>query len=85
MTDYENYGAEEYQNEIKEISLQLSDMLEAALYFAGVKKARLEEAMDAYLDEMDEALGGDEDAVMGFEEIVRVIKHLKNTRKDLFA
>ncbi|MDR1007723.1 MAG: hypothetical protein LBL65_04065 [Campylobacteraceae bacterium] len=76
---------EEYQNEIKELSLQLADMLEAALYFAGVKKARLEETIDAYLDGMDEVLGGDEDAPMGFDEIVKVIKHLKNTRKDLFV
>lgn len=82
---YEDYEIEDYQNEIKELSLQLTDMLEAALYFAGAKKARLEEAIDAYLDEMDEALGSDEDAPMGFDEIVKVIKHLKNTRKDLFV
>ncbi|MDR2789489.1 MAG: hypothetical protein LBB59_00700 [Campylobacteraceae bacterium] len=83
--DYENYSAEDYQNEIKDISLQLADMLEAALYFAGVKKARLEEAIDAYLDEMDRVLEGDEDAPMGFEEIIKVIKHLKNTKKELFV
>ncbi|MDR1975830.1 MAG: hypothetical protein LBQ18_02425 [Campylobacteraceae bacterium] len=82
---YEGYGIEDYQNEIKDISLQLTDMLEAALYFAGVKKARLEEAIDAYLDEMDEALGEDEDAPMGFNEIVKVINHLKKTRADLFV
>ncbi|MDR0761749.1 MAG: hypothetical protein LBF13_01720 [Campylobacteraceae bacterium] len=81
---YEGYEIEDYQNEIKELSLQLTDMLEAALYFAGVKKARLEEAIDAYLDEMDEVLGSNEDAPMGFDEIVKVIKHLKNTKKDLF-
>ncbi|MDR2100568.1 MAG: hypothetical protein LBP40_07085 [Campylobacteraceae bacterium] len=83
--DYENYSAEDYQNEIKELSLQLADMLEAALYFAGVKKLRFEEAMDAYLDEMDNVLGDDEDTPMGFEEIVKVIKHLKNSRKELFV
>jgi ElaB/YqjD/DUF883 family membrane-anchored ribosome-binding protein len=82
---YENYKSEDYENEIKELSLQLADMLEAALYFAGVKKAKLEEAIDAYLDEMDEILEGDEDAPMGFDEIVKVIKHLKNTKKELFV
>lgn len=83
--NYENYSVEDYQNEIKDISLQLADMLEVALYFAGVKKSRFEEAIDAYLDEMDKVLGSDEDAPMGFDEIVKVIKHLKNTRKELFV
>jgi ElaB/YqjD/DUF883 family membrane-anchored ribosome-binding protein len=82
---YEDYETEDYQNEIKELSLQLADMLEVALYFAGVKKAKLEEAIDAYLDDMDEILGTDEDAPMGFDEIVKVIKRLKDTRKDLFV
>ncbi|MDR3345653.1 MAG: hypothetical protein LBS73_00620 [Campylobacteraceae bacterium] len=82
---YEDFDAEEYQEEIKDLSLQLADMLNAALYFAGVKKAKLEEALDAYLDEMDETLGEDEDALMGFEEIVKVIKHLKGSRADLFV
>ncbi|MDR1285727.1 MAG: hypothetical protein LBJ88_05975 [Campylobacteraceae bacterium] len=82
---YENYKADDYQEEIKDLSMQLADMLSAALYFAGVKKAKLEEAIDAYLDDMDETLGNDENAPMGFDEIVKVIKHLKNSRADLFV
>ncbi|MDR2341428.1 MAG: hypothetical protein LBD84_00095 [Campylobacteraceae bacterium] len=83
--NYENYEISDYQEEIKDLSVQLADMLNAALYFAGVKKTKLEEAIDAYLDSMDETLGNDENAPMGFDEIVKVIKHLKNTRKDLFV
>ncbi|MDR3177971.1 MAG: hypothetical protein LBT96_03200 [Campylobacteraceae bacterium] len=82
---YENYEAGDYQEEIKDLSVQLADMLSVALYFAGVKKAKLEEAIDAYLDDMDETLGDDENAPMGFDEIVKVIKHLKSARKDLFV
>ncbi|MDR1614511.1 MAG: hypothetical protein LBS26_02975 [Campylobacteraceae bacterium] len=81
---YENYKTEDYENEIKELSLQLADMLETALYFAGVKKTHLEEAIDAYLDEMDRVLDGDEDAPMGVDEIIKVIKYLKSARKELF-
>ncbi|MDR0580278.1 MAG: hypothetical protein LBG21_06715 [Campylobacteraceae bacterium] len=83
--NYENYEADDYQEEIKDLSVQLADMLNVALYFAGVKKTKLEEAIDAYLDSMDETLGNDENAQMGFDEIVKVIKYLKNTRKDLFV
>ncbi|MDR0407882.1 MAG: hypothetical protein LBH45_03020 [Campylobacteraceae bacterium] len=82
---YENYETEDYQEEIKDLSIQLADMLSVALYFAGVKKTKLEEAIDAYLDDMDETLGSDENAPMGFDEIVKVIKHLKSVRKDLFT
>ncbi len=81
---YEGYEIEDYQVEIEELSIQLADMLSVALHFAGVKKAKMEEALDAYLDEMDDVLGDDENAEMGFNEIVKVIEHLKKTRTDLF-
>lgn len=82
---FEKYEDEDYQTEIEELSIQLADMLNVALYFAGVKKAKLEEALDAYLDEMDNALGDDEEAEMSFVEIVKVIEHLKKNRSDLFS
>ena len=81
---YEGYEIEDYQAEIEDVSIQLADMLNVALYFAGVKKAKLEEALDAYLDEMDNILGENDEAEMGFDEIVKVIEHLKKTRADLF-
>lgn len=82
--NYEGYTEADYIEEIGDLSLQIADMLNAALYFAGVKKSKLEEAYDAYLDEMDEVLGDDEESPMGFDEIIKVIKQLKNKRKDLF-
>jgi hypothetical protein len=84
MMKYDGYKIEDYQVEIEELSVQLADMLSVALHFAGVKKPKLEEALDAYLDEMDEVLGENEDAEMGFDEIVKVIKHLQKTKLDLF-
>lgn len=81
---YEDYEIKDYQEEIEELSVQLADMLSVALHFSGVKKAKMEEALDAYLDEMDEVLGEDDDATMGFDEIVKVITHLQKTRADLF-
>jgi len=82
--EYDGYKIEDYQAEIEELSIQLADMLSVALHFAGVKKPKMEEALDMYLDEMDEVLGENEEAEMGFDEIVKVIKHLQKTKPDLF-
>ncbi|MFV0481967.1 MAG: hypothetical protein ACK5LP_08280 [Campylobacteraceae bacterium] len=83
--NFEGYEISDYQLEIEELSVQLADMLNVALHFAGVKKAKMEEALDAYLDEMDEVLGENDDAEMGTAEIIKVINHLKKTRADLFS
>ncbi|PID46981.1 MAG: hypothetical protein CR967_06075 [Proteobacteria bacterium] len=71
------------QIEIEELSVHVADMLGAALYFAGVKEDKVPNAADAYLDAID-AVYGDEDGEMGFKEIIRVIKYLKENKKDLF-
>jgi hypothetical protein len=84
MKEFDGYEIEDYQEEIKDLSLQVADSLSAALYFAGVKKAKLEEALDAYLDEMDKVME-DDDADFGCDEIVKIIKQLKLDRKDLFV
>jgi hypothetical protein len=71
--------------EIEEIAMQLADMLGAALYFAGVKKDNLPDAVDAYLQGLDDVFADNEEtAEMGFEEVVKVIEHLQNTKKHLF-
>ena len=69
--------------EIEELSMQLADMLAAALHFAGVKKNKLPKAVDYYLAGIDEVFG-EEDGEMGFEEIIEVIEHLKKTHPELF-
>ena len=71
--------------EIEELSIQLADMLGAALYFAGVKKDMIRDAVEAYLDGIDEYFENDEDGEMGFEEVVQVIEHIRKTKPTLFA
>jgi len=76
---------EEAEFELDEIAMQLADMLGAALYFAGVKEEKIPDAVDAYLQGLDEVFNDDEEtAEMGFEEVVQVINSLKTTHKHLF-
>ncbi len=76
---------EEAEFELDEIAMQLADMLGAALHFAGVKDGKIPDAVDAYLQGLDEIFKDDEDiAEMGFEEVVQVINSLKTTHKHLF-
>lgn len=77
---------ERAEAEIEEMAMQLADMLGAALYFAGVKKEELPKAIDLYLKSIDEVFEDeDEDAEMGFDEIVEVIKYLKTKYPKLFV
>ncbi len=69
--------------EIEELAMQLADMLGAALYFAGVKENKMQEAVEAYLEAIDEVFE-DEDGEMGYEEIIQVIKYLQKNRSYLF-
>jgi hypothetical protein len=75
---------EEAEIEIEEIAVQLADMLKAALSFAGVKEKNMPQAVDAYLQGIDETFE-DEDGEMGFEEIIKVIKHMQKAHSELFA
>ncbi len=71
--------------EIEELAMQLSDMLNAALFFAGVKKENLKKAVDAYIDAIDEVFDEDDDAEMGLDEIIAVINHIKRKKPKLFS
>ncbi len=72
--------------ELEEIAMQLADMLGAALYFAGVKKEDLPKVVDLYLQGIDEVFEGeDEDEEMGFEEVVKVIEHLRVKHPKFFG
>jgi len=75
----------EAELEIEELAMQLADMLGVALYYAGIKKSNMQEAVDVYLNSMEEVFGGDKDDIeYGFEEIVKVIEYMKANRGDLF-
>lgn len=70
--------------ESEELAYQLADMLGVALYYAGVKKDKLKDAVLGYLDAMDELFEDDEPTEYGFEEIVKIIEHIKKSKKELF-
>lgn len=70
--------------EIEELSIQLADMLGAALHFAGVSQDNIPKAVEAYLHGIDEVYG-EEDGEMGFKEIISVINHLKDKKSSLFS
>jgi len=74
---------EKAEFEIEELAMQLADMLGVALHYAGVDEKKMPQAIDAYLQAIDEVFE-DEDEEMGYEEIIQVIEHLKKTRPELF-
>ena len=76
--------SKELENEIEDLTIHLADMLEATLHFAGVKEDNLEEAVKAYVDGLDEVFDDDEDGEMGYQEIIKVIEYLKNSKPKLF-
>ncbi len=80
-----NQELKEAEFEIEEIAMQLADMLGAALHFAGVSEEKIPDAVDAYLKGLDEIFDNDEEnAEMGYEEVIQVINSLKVTHKHLF-
>ena len=74
----------EAEREIEELSTQLVDMLEVAFYFAGLKKENFKNAIEIYLNGIDEYYANNEDGEMGVDEIIEVIKHIKKTKPELF-
>jgi len=75
----------EAEKEIEELSTQLVDMLEVAFYFAGLKKENFKNAIEIYLNGIDEYYANNEDGEMGVDEIIDVIKHIKKTKPELFT
>ncbi len=73
----------ECKDEIEDLAIQLTDMLEAMLYFAGVDKSKIEEATEAYIDALDEVFEDDE-GEMGLDEVIEVVEYLKSNRSGLF-
>lgn len=75
--------SKELEQEIEDLTIHLADMLEATLIFAGVKEDRVEEAVKAYIDSLDDVFE-DDDGEMGYKEIVLVINELKKIKPKLF-
>ncbi len=71
------------KEQIADLQYELSITLEALLYYAGVKKEKLESAVDAYIECIDEVLENSE--FEGVDEIIAVINHLKKYKHELFV
>ncbi len=74
----------EAEKEIEELSTQLVDMLEVAFYFAGLKKEHLKNAIEIYLNGIDEYYANSDDGEMGVDEIIEVIENIKKIKPELF-
>lgn len=85
MVDPQNKELFEAELEIEELATQLADMLGVALFYAGVRKEKLKNAVEAYLDAIDEVFKDSAHVEYGFEEVIMVIEHLKKTRRELFG
>ncbi|WP_111229120.1 hypothetical protein [Helicobacter valdiviensis] len=70
----------ELKEEIEELSIQLSDMLCVALRLSGVREEVLQEALDSYIELIDE-----ESEEYGQEEILANLEKLKATKPKLFG
>ena len=69
----------ELQEDIEELSIQLSDMLCVALRLSGVKIEHLEEACDVYLEELEAY-----DEEYGQEEILQILQKVKKAKPNFF-
>lgn len=69
--------------QITDLQYELSITLEALLYYAGVKKHKLESAVDAYIECIDEVLENSD--LEGVDEIIAVIDYLKKFKHELFV
>lgn len=70
---------QELEEEVEELSIQLSDMLCVALLLAGVNEDKIEKALDLYIEELD-----DESVEYGVKEILANVENLKKKHGDLF-
>ncbi|QCD52862.1 hypothetical protein [Campylobacter sp. RM16192] len=67
---------------IEELSYELSVMLEGMLYYAGVKKDKLQDAAETYIDSIEEALDGSD--AEGVDEVIEVIEYMKKKHSKFF-
>ncbi|EAK5913657.1 hypothetical protein BHX45_01325 [Campylobacter jejuni] len=70
------------KNELEDLQYELSIVLEAMLLYAGAKREKLENAIEAYIDNIDNVLENSNKE--GVDEILEVVEFLKNKYKDFF-
>ena len=67
---------------VDELSYELSMMLEAMLYYAGVKKDRIEDAAETYIECIDDAL--ENSGAEGVDEVLEVVEYMKKKHAKFF-
>ena len=72
----------EIEPPVDELSYELSMMLEAMLYYAGVKKDRLEDAAETYIECIDDAL--ENSGAEGVDEVLEVVEYMKKKHAKFF-
>lgn len=72
----------EIEPTVDELSYELSMMLEAMLYYAGVKKDRLEDAAETYIECIDDAL--ENSGAKGVDEVLEVVEYMKKKHAKFF-
>ncbi|EAL5404811.1 hypothetical protein CYB24_07640 [Campylobacter coli] len=70
------------KNELEDLRYELSIVLEAMLLYAGVKREKLESAIEAYIDNIDSVLENSNKE--GVDEVLEVVEFLKNHHSELF-
>lgn len=65
-----------------ELMYEISILLEGLLYYAGVKKDKLQEAVKIYVDNIDNIL--EDSDCEGVDEIIEVIEYIKKENPKLF-
>lgn len=78
MKDYEK------EVSLEELSYELDVMLEAMLLNAGVKRNKLEEACELYVENIDDVLASLDESVDGVDEILAVVEYLRKNHAELF-
>ena len=79
MKDYEK------EVSLEELSYELDVMLEAMLLNAGVKRNKLEEACEPYVENIDDVLASLDKSVDGVDEILAVVEYLRKNHAELFG
>ena len=74
---------EEVRFEIEALAIRLAEMLGVALYYAGVPEEKMPDAVDAYLNGIEEVFD-DADRELGYEEIIQIIEHIRKKYPTLF-
>ncbi|MCZ0772434.1 hypothetical protein N4T57_04645 [Campylobacter hepaticus] len=79
MSEYNNQNL---KKQIQDLRYELSIVLEAMLLYSGVKREKLEDAIQAYIDNIDKVLENSDKE--GVDEILELVEFLRKNQKDLF-